>query len=223
MIACDNGPFQQADLSTARRYGGAGLGLAINRELISLVGGTVSMHSVEGQGTSMTVEIELKKDLTSAGNGTADQDGTAQEADTDFGDQHDSNTNTSIRKPESVRILLAGDNKLLRDLYVRILRQRGFTVVAVADGQLSVDAVHSGKSFDLVLMDGQMPVKDGYQANREIRASTISTIQHIKIDALTASAFEGDRERCLAAGVDGYLSKPVKADALVQAIWQQLK
>ncbi len=95
-------------------------------------------------------------------------------------------------------------------------------VVAVADGQQAVDAVHSRESFDLVLMDGQMPVKDGYQATREIRASTISTIQHIKIVALTASAFEGDRERCLAAGMDGYLSKPVKADALVQAIWQQL-
>jgi signal transduction histidine kinase/CheY-like chemotaxis protein len=218
-------PFQQADLSTARRYGGAGLGLAISRELISLMGGTVDLQSVEGQGTTMTVEIELEKDLSSASGEAADPDVAAREPVTDSSGRHNSNleANASSRKPESVRILLAEDNKLVRDLYVRILRQRGFSIVAVADGQQAVDAVHSEGQFDLIFMDGQMPVKDGYQATGEIRASTSPTIARIKIVALTASAFEGDRDRCLAAGMNDYLSKPVKADTLEQMVWQHVK
>lgn len=94
--------------------------------------------------------------------------------------------------------------------------------MAVADGQQAINAVDSEEHFDIILMDGQMPVKDGYQATKEIRASMIPTIAHIKIVALTASAFEGDRDRCLAAGMDDYLSKPVKADTLEQVVWQHV-
>lgn len=104
------------------------------------------------------------------------------------------------------QILRSGDILLhmigLVRLYVRIIRQRGFRVVAVADGREAVDTVRTGDQLDMILMHGQLPVKDGYQASREIRASTVPAIAHIKIVALTVSAFEGDRDRCLAAGME---------------------
>jgi signal transduction histidine kinase/CheY-like chemotaxis protein len=212
-------PFQQADLSTASRCGGARLGLAISCELMSLVGGTVGLQSAVGQGTMMTLEMKLEKDLSGTGNEAAEA-GAAQKPDTHSSAERETKASAAIRKPESVWILIGEDNKLLRDLYVRILRQRGFSGVAVADGQQAIGKVHSGEPFDLILMDGQVPVKDGYQAIREIRTSATQIVAYIKIVALTASAFEGDRERCLAVGMDGYLSMPLNWE---RTIWQQLE
>lgn len=118
-------------------------------------------------------------------------------------------------------ILVAEDNELLRGLLIKMLAKLKFTVVAVEDGALAVEEVHDSK-VDLLLMDGQMPNKDGYHATREIRSDPDPTIASIPIIALTASAFKGDRERCPEAGMSHYLSKPVGSRELEQAIWHQL-
>ena len=96
-----------------------------------------------------------------------------------------------------------------------------FAVTAVDDGQQAVDAIRRS-TYDVVLMDGQMPVKDGYTATREIRADPDPRIARVRIIALTASAFQGDRERCIEAGMSSYISKPVRARDLELAIWGQL-
>lgn len=250
-------PFRQADSSTARRYGGTGLGLTISRELITLMGGTVDLSSEEGQGTAMVITTLLHKNLHAvtgpdahsgsgmrtgtalepdphmivnprAGTNTAGAKVDASRSDHSSTDVHQAAQSSSLdsgrsleRSPESVNILVAEDNELLRSLLVKMLTQLKFTVVAVEDGALAIKKVHEGK-VDLILMDGQMPNKDGYQATREIRSDPDPTIASVPIIALTASAFSGDRERCLEAGMSHYLSKPVRTHELKQAIWNQL-
>jgi len=219
-------PFRQADSSTARRYGGTGLGLVITRELVTMMGGQVGLESEEGEGTTMTITVALEKDgsVDSATAGAWREGGTMAAV---AGVGAAASKESAVvafrrrRQPDTVRILLAEDNELLRDLTVRILRKMRFAVVAVDDGQQAVDELHHG-AYDLVLMDGQMPVKDGYMATREIRADPDPRIAGVRIVALTASAFEGDRERCLRAGMSHYISKPVRAKDLEQAIWEQL-
>lgn len=250
-------PFRQADSSTARRYGGTGLGLTISRELITLMGGTVELNSEEGKGTAMVITVFLHKNLQSDSepnsylpsdahsdsasdpglqivvNQGLDPSASCGQAGTNRDDlvlaevqqagrQAQSQSNEWIkRKPEDVTILVAEDNELLRSLLVKMLARLKFTVVAVEDGAFAVRAVHEGH-VDLILMDGQMPNKDGYQATREIRSDPDPIVAALPIIALTASAFKGDRERCLEAGMSHYLSKPVRSQELEQAIWDQL-
>jgi CheY-like chemotaxis protein len=123
------------------------------------------------------------------------------------------------RRPQ--RILVAEDQPVNRKLACHLLEKRGFTVVAVEDGQAALDAL-AGESFDLVLMDVDMPVMDGLQATAAIRALEQDTGRHLPILAMTAHAMTGDCERCLAAGMDGYVAKPVKAADLDAAIQQLL-
>ena len=230
-------PFRQADSSTARRYGGTGLGLTISRELMTLMGGTIELDSKVGKGTAMVVTVRLDKDLEAPSSADSepgphvviDQGGFSV---ADFREAEGSHScrdpadaqrleRRSERRSETVTILVAEDNQLLRSLLVRMLTKLQFNVVAVGDGALAVEEVHRRK-VDVILMDGQMPVKDGYQATREIRGDPDAVIASIPIVALTASAFKGDRERCLEAGMSHYLSKPVRTRELEQAIWDQL-
>jgi CheY-like chemotaxis protein/HPt (histidine-containing phosphotransfer) domain-containing protein len=124
------------------------------------------------------------------------------------------------RRPESLaslKVLLAEDSLVNRKLAIGLLERRGYQVVAVKNGKQAVDAVRS-QPFDLVLMDVEMPEMDGLEATRIIRAAEKETGAHVPIVALTARAMKGDREHCLAVGVDGYVSKPIRADQLYQAI-----
>jgi CheY-like chemotaxis protein/HPt (histidine-containing phosphotransfer) domain-containing protein len=116
-----------------------------------------------------------------------------------------------------LRILLAEDNPVNQQLAVRILEKRGHSVQVVTDGRQALDAV-SQEQYDLVLMDVQMPEMDGFESTAAIRAGEKSSGAHVPIIALTAHAMTGDRERCLAAGMDGYLSKPLRAAELIDAI-----
>jgi CheY-like chemotaxis protein len=116
-----------------------------------------------------------------------------------------------------IRILLAEDNAVNQTLAVRILEKRGYAVTVAPDGQAAVDAHRSGR-FDLILMDIQMPGMDGFEATAAIRESEKLTGGHIPIVAMTAHALVGDQEKCLASGMDGYVSKPIRTSELFAAI-----
>lgn len=124
----------------------------------------------------------------------------------------------SLPAPRSAYwILLAEDNPLNSEIFVKGLTRMGFSVLAVPNGQEAVQAM-SKRPWDLVLMDGQMPVCDGYEATRLIRGSSNATVKDTTIIALTASAIAGDKERCLEAGMNGYLSKPVRLKVVSKCI-----
>jgi signal transduction histidine kinase/CheY-like chemotaxis protein/ligand-binding sensor domain-containing protein len=185
-------PFTQADSSMTRRYGGTGLGLAISRQLAERMGGRIEVESELGRGSVFRVFLPL------------------EEAGAEAPEEAGARTEEARR---ALRILVAEDNPVNQLLARKLLETRGHDVDVVSDGRRAVEAVGAG-GYDLVLMDVQMPEMDGYEAARRIRANG----GRLPIVAMTANAMEGDRERCLESGMDGYLSKPVSVEALAALI-----
>ncbi|GAA5979992.1 hypothetical protein JCM11641_008256 [Rhodosporidiobolus odoratus] len=221
-------PFRQADASTARKFGGSGLGLTIAKKLIELMGGSVSLTSAgTHRGTRMTITVPLAKaplldvaDFIGTPHPVPASSPNQARAIAEQGRRVDEVRKT--RRPEDVRILLAEDNDLIREILIRTLRGRKFHIDAVEDGQQCLDQVEE-QSYDVILMDGQMPNVDGYQATKAIRQHSSLRIRNLRIIALTASAIAGDKERCLQSGMSSYLAKPVRAKELEAAIWQQVE
>ncbi|HEX8983787.1 MAG TPA: ATP-binding protein [Bryobacteraceae bacterium] len=191
-------PFEQADGSITRKHGGTGLGLSICAQLARLMGGSMWVNSGVGQGSTFHFTAEF---------GLMGEEPTPKDC-----------TPAEVREAtSSLNVLVAEDNAVNRLLAARILEKRGHTVRAVNDGRAALDAMELAH-FDLVLMDLQMPEMDGFQATAAIRERDAASGSRTPILALTAHAMKGDRERCLAAGMDGYVSKPVQAAALFSAI-----
>ena len=183
--------FSQEDDSIARSYGGTGLGLSIVKQLVELMGGTISIASKKGQGTTVTLQLSFLA---------------GKESDLPVKDDF-------VMDPGALRgkrILLVEDNKMNRIVAQTILRDYGLSITEATDGSIAVNAVKAGQ-FDLILMDMQMPVMDGIEATRRIRKDT-----NVPIIALTANAVMGERDKCLAAGMDDYLSKPFEEEDLVR-------
>lgn len=200
-------PFTQVDYSTSRGFGGAGLGLFICKRLIEVMGGNLWVESTEGCGTSFFLHIPLlpcSLEWQSEPNKTEKTRRAADDLALEF---------------NPIEILLVEDNDLNRKIVSQMLINYGFQVREASNGleclQLLQDA-----HIDLILMDMQMPVMDGYEATRLIR-ETFSE-KSIPIIAMTANALSGDREKCLAAGCTSYIAKPFKADDLVQEIMHYL-
>ena len=187
--------FTQADSTTMRRYGGSGLGLAITREIVQLMGGTIATTSTPGLGSRFVgVDPEpLRRARASPRRPTARGRRPAAAA----------------RPP--LRILVAEDNDVNQILINAVLTRMGHVVHLVANGHLAVEAVRRG-DYDLVLMDLQMPGMDGIEATQAIRALGGERAE-LPIIAMTANAFEEDRQACLAAGMDDYVAKPIDVDA----------
>jgi signal transduction histidine kinase len=194
-------PFRQGDASTARRHGGTGLGLTISARLVELMGGTLSLQSAANKGSTFhfTLRFEVT-DRASAGAVTVAASPAAQR-----------------QEACKLTLLLVEDNAVNRRLAEIVLGRRGHTVVAVDNGHAAVAEV-SRQRFDLVLMDLQMPGMDGLDTTRAIRAAERSHGRHVPILALTAHALAGTRERCLQAGMDDYLAKPIRPAALLEAV-----
>ena len=194
--------FRQADSSTTRRYGGTGLGLTISRELARMMGGDVTCQSAPAAGATFV--------FTAVFGAAADDRCAQRQSEPDAAD------------PQSLlaKILLAEDNEINARLAHRILTKAGHQVHVVNDGQQAVSAFRR-EPWDLVLMDVQMPVMDGLEAARQIRGMPES--KSVPIIALTANAMAGDREACLAVGMNDYLSKPLSASQVLAKVASLLR
>ncbi len=195
-------PFTQADVSTTRLYGGTGLGLAIALELVELMGGTINAESVLGKGSTFQFELELASSL---GAQAATPAATREAAVVELASW-----------PSPPRVLVAEDSQVNQIVAARALERCGCTVEVVGDGRQAVEAMLATR-FDAVLMDCQMPELDGYEATVEIRRREAAG-ERTPVIAMTAQAMDGDRERCLQAGMDDFLSKPMRHADLVEKL-----
>jgi Amt family ammonium transporter len=209
-------PFSQADETMARRFGGTGLGLAISNELARLLGGKLECESIEGQGSTFGFSLPLGAPAIFAVAEFTPPAGEVEES-----------TRTLIervaREAGPARILLVEDSPDNRRLIDLILRRAGFSVSFANDGQEGLSealiAHAGGEPFDVILMDMQMPVLDGYTATRRLRQIGYTG----PIIALTAHSLAGERERCLQAGCDAYATKPIDRQALLRLILGTIK
>lgn len=196
------GTFTQGDTSTTRRYGGTGLGLSICKQLVELMDGELGLESEPGKGSTFWFTVSLKK----VENDTGEKSVNPAEINDDFSDSD-----------QPLKILIAEDNKINQIVARKILEKENFEVEIVETGKQAVDAVQTG-NYSFVFMDIQMPEMDGYEATRKIRELEKDTGKHIPIIALTASAMEKDREKCLSVGMDEYLPKPIEKEELLRIL-----
>jgi CheY-like chemotaxis protein/anti-sigma regulatory factor (Ser/Thr protein kinase) len=199
-------PFTQADGSHTRKFGGTGLGLTITKQIIELLGGRIFIRSEEGRGSVFTIELPAGMDVN-------------QQPKVNRYD-----TLEKLQKQESAspwplsgRVLVAEDAKANQALIRILLQKMGFDVIMVEDGQQAVDRV-SKETFDVILMDMQMPVMNGYDATRRIKAMGVPT----PIIAVTAHAMKGDEQKCFDVGCDGYVAKPIDRKKIEEIIREHL-
>lgn len=192
--------FTQADLSTTRKFGGTGLGLSISKQLIEMMGGRIGLRSEPGAGTTfyfiVTMALPEKEAV-------------------------DEVPPVAVPENFNIRVLLAEDNYVNQLVAKKILTSLGVTVEVVGDGEKALTKLQEDPTFDLVLLDCQMPVMDGYTAATEIRKLS-GAVARIPIVAMTAHAMSGDREKCIAAGMDEYITKPVKKAVVARVLNQML-
>jgi PAS domain S-box-containing protein len=199
--------FTQADASTTRNYGGTGLGLAIARELVELMGGAIRAESELGHGSTFSFELGMELDLEStealAGNG---RPASAREA----------SSGALLSWRSAPLLLVADDSPVNQIVAARALERCGCNAQLVDGGRAALRALASQR-YDAVLMDCQMPDMDGYEATAELRRRELG-VRHTPVIAITAHAMEGDRKRCLDAGMDDYVSKPMRHADLVEVL-----
>jgi len=198
--------FTQGDTTVTRKYGGTGLGLAITKQLVQLMGGEIGVESVEGKGSTFWFTLPCKRAEASDELVTPERLQTLTIAD-------------YPRIPTTqARVLLVEDYPVNQVFAQKLLRKFGFTQIDLAENGVEALLKHDEHRYDIVFMDCQMPKLDGYITTQEIRLRESTSMAHVPIVAMTANAMVGDREKCLKAGMDDYLSKPLRAEHLRKII-----
>ena len=222
--------FTQIESATSRRFGGTGLGLSICKNLSEMMGGHIKVRSIIGKGSTFTFFVPLKNevwcDVPTLNQAQPDSvqpphsqvRDAADDAVNDAADNDTDNAGGGVKN-----ILVVEDNTLNRELMARFLAEEGLRVDYARDGAEAIRRIEE-KHYDLVFMDGQMPVMDGLQTTKEIRQAEQKHARgHLPIVALTASAMAGDKQKCLEAGMDAYLAKPIKKEDVMAVLQQWLK
>ncbi|KAH8424071.1 putative sensor histidine kinase/response regulator [Aspergillus melleus] len=217
-------PFSQADSSTARSYGGSGLGLSICKAIIEdVLGGAIWLDSTPGVGTMVTFHLSFNKAKNLASK-------------TPWPKALNQGEPNAVRTPvirdltmvprDQIRVCIAEDNPINQKIAVKFVTGLNLQCEAYSDGRQAVDALRArsseGNPFHVVLMDVQMPTLDGYNATRELRQDPDPNVNEVLVIAMTASAIEGDREKCISAGMNNYLPKPVRSTVLNEMLDQYL-
>ena len=200
--------FSRERSSTESKVNGTGLGMAIVKKLVDLMNGTIQVESEIGKGTTFTITIPHR-----------------------IAETVDSTRKKRIRKKinyddfKGKRILLAEDNELNAEIAITILKEAGFLIEHAEDGIICVDMLEKADSdyYDMILMDIQMPNLNGYKATQTIRNFADKKKSEITIIAMTANAFEEDRENAFAAGMNGHIAKPINVDELFSLLWELFK
>jgi len=196
--------FTQADGSTTRKYGGTGLGLAIVRQLVTMMRGRLGVESEQGKGACFWVEINFEIMSENA---------------------QDEIDIAPASEPEELQghVLLVEDNPVNQIVAKKMLEKAGLSHELANNGAEALEKLKQSHEYNLVLMDCQMPVMDGYEATQKLREyEQQNSLPRLTVVAMTANAMEGDKEQCLAAGMDDYIAKPVKQDSLKQTLGRWL-
>ncbi|KAJ5674086.1 hypothetical protein N7462_009525 [Penicillium macrosclerotiorum] len=214
-------PFSQADPSTERSYGGSGLGLSICKAIIEdVLGGAIWLESTSGVGTTVTFHLVFNKaPKKTAVKAPWSQD--LSQAESKESPRTKARDLTQIPR-DQIRVCIAEDNPINQKIAVKFVTGLGLQCEAYSDGKQAVDALRArskeGNPFHVVLMDVMMPTLDGYNATRELRRDPDPNVNEVLVIAMTASAIEGDREKCLEAGMNNYLPKPVRSPILSELL-----
>ncbi|MBY0452017.1 MAG: response regulator, partial [Bdellovibrionaceae bacterium] len=186
--------FSQADSTTSRRYGGTGLGLSICKQLVELMGGHIGVNSIENEGSTFWFELSLEKAA-----------------------QNSKSNSPSIAlaglKYEG-RVLVADDTLINQKVIARTLQKMGLHVDVAENGVQVIEQLQKVPDYDIVFLDGHMPLLDGYDTAKKIRSDKSTLFHKVVLVALTANTLKGEREKCLALGMDEFLSKPINDDEL---------
>lgn len=206
--------FSQADGSISRKFGGTGLGLAISTRLVQMMGGRIWVESQPGEGSAFHFTVRLRVPAERNDAGALKFPSPSWQERIEGGCAE---TDSAVVVLPALRILLAEDNPVNQRLMQKLLEKAGHFIRVAGNGREALHALEQEK-FDLVLMDVQMPEMDGFAATAMIREKERTQGGHLPIIALTAHAMQGDRERCLAAGMDSYLTKPIRRQELMLAL-----
>ncbi len=201
-------PFERERNSTISKIQGTGLGMAITKNIVEMMNGTIKVTSRQGVGTEFTVLLPFRLDYDADKNMAVHEEAGEKKSPAESVRNHTGN------------ILLAEDIELNQEIAVTILNEAGFTTEVAADGRIAVDMVkHSSPGYyQLVLMDIQMPVMDGYEATRAIRSLENKELASIPIIAMSANAFEEDKQEALKCGMNGHIPKPIDVDNLFETL-----
>lgn len=193
-------PFEREKSSTVSGIQGTGLGLAITKNLVNLMHGTIAVESEEGHGTTFTLAFNFK-----ISEKIQEKTETEKKVDFDF---------------KGKRVLLVEDNALNAEIATAVLEEAGFVIDSANDGSVAVEKIQNAElgQYDLILMDVQMPIMDGYEATKRIRALRRSGISSLPIIAVTANAFEEDKLKAIEAGMDGHVAKPIEVPKLLDVL-----